>query len=148
MAIVIRRGAYADFVPSKLQPGEFADVQSGDPNTTDGKALYICLASGNVVRIASSSEIDAIMTDVDLHLATWAGNLAPEYSSSSGYSVGDFAVHENVLYKCRTNIPAGGEAWNPNHWIQTTLDDVINGLKILVDNAKPVLNASGIIVWT
>ena len=148
MAITIRRGTYADFVPSKLQPGEFADVQSGDPNTTDGKALYICLASGNVVRIASFSEIDAIMTDVDLRLATWAGNLAPEYSSSSWYSVGDFAVHDNVLYKCLTNIPAGGEAWNSSHWTQTTLDDVINDLKILVDSAKPVLNASGIIVWT
>ena len=39
MAIQNRRGAYADFDPSKLKPGEYAIVQSGDPSTTEGDAI-------------------------------------------------------------------------------------------------------------
>lgn len=148
MAITIRRGAYADFVSSSLQPGEFADVLSGDPNTTDGKALYICLASGNVVRIATSTELDAVLTNVDLHLSTWSGNLADEYDSTSGYAVGDIAVYDSTLYECTTEIAAGGETWNASHWTQISFNDIIEELKTLVSTARPTLDANGIIVWS
>lgn len=54
-----RRGGYTDFDPSKLLPGEFAVVQVDDPNTPDGKAIYIAITAGNVVRLATANEIAA-----------------------------------------------------------------------------------------
>lgn len=60
MAIQIRRGIYNNFDPTKLKPGEFAVVQSGDSSTSSGIALYICISSGRVLRIVSEDEIAGI----------------------------------------------------------------------------------------
>jgi len=57
MAIQNRRGAYTNFDPTKMKPGEFAIVQSGDPNSTDGKAVYICTTTGTVIRLVSTVEL-------------------------------------------------------------------------------------------
>ena len=57
MAIQNRRGSFADYDPSKLKPGEYAIVQSGDPNSSDGRAVYICLSAGNVKQLASMDEL-------------------------------------------------------------------------------------------
>ena len=59
MAIQNRRGSYSDFDPSKLKPGEYAVVQSGDPTSSDGKAVYLCVSAGNVKRLASLDELSA-----------------------------------------------------------------------------------------
>lgn len=58
MAILNRRGDYADFDPSKLKPGEYAIVQSGDPSTTEGDAIYICIKPGTVRRLATADEVN------------------------------------------------------------------------------------------
>lgn len=62
-----RRGQYVDFDPSKLLPGEFAIVQTGDPNTADGKSIYICVTAGNVKQIATldelQSEIETVLNE-------------------------------------------------------------------------------------
>lgn len=42
--------------------------------------------------------------------------IAPEYSASSSYAVGDHVFHDEYLYRCNTAIASGGEAWNPAHW--------------------------------
>lgn len=60
MAIQVRRGNYADFDPTKLLPGEPAAVQNGDPNTTDGEAVYVALKSGSVKRLPTADELDAV----------------------------------------------------------------------------------------
>ena len=57
MAIQHRRGAYADFNPSKMTPGELAVVQSGDPSATDGKTVYMAFAAGDVRRLATLDEM-------------------------------------------------------------------------------------------
>lgn len=54
-----RRGQYVDFDPSKLLPGEFAIVQTGDPNTADGKAIYIGVTAGNVKQLATLDELQS-----------------------------------------------------------------------------------------
>lgn len=59
MAIQNRRGRYADFDPSKLKPGEWAVVQSGDSATGDGKAVYIAFEAGNVKRMATAEEMNS-----------------------------------------------------------------------------------------
>lgn len=57
MAIQHRRGAYADFDPLKMISGEFAVVQQGDENTSDGKAVYLAFGTGNVKRVVFSDEL-------------------------------------------------------------------------------------------
>lgn len=60
MATVViqnRRGSYGAFDPSRLAPGEFAVVQSNDTTTDTGMALYICISSGNILRIVTSEEL-------------------------------------------------------------------------------------------
>jgi hypothetical protein len=50
-------------------------------------------------------------------------SLAPEYSPSSAYSVGEFVYHDGNIYQCRTAIADGGEEWNAAHWELRKLDD-------------------------
>lgn len=66
MAIQMRRGAYVNFNPAKLMPGEWAVVVSGDSNAKDGKAAYICFAAGDVKRVATYEDmVDNVHDAVD-----------------------------------------------------------------------------------
>ena len=73
MAIQNRRGSYTNFDPSKMVAGEFAVVQANDPNTSDGKAVYLALTSGVVMRLVFASEVSdlvdaAILENLDATL--------------------------------------------------------------------------------
>lgn len=57
MAILVRRDDYGDFDPSKLRAGEWAAVLEDDPDTKDGKAIYMCFAAGNVKRMATYEDM-------------------------------------------------------------------------------------------
>ena len=57
MAIQNRRGQYADFDPTKAVAGEMLVVQQGDPNATDGKAVYMAFSSGSVKRLATYEDM-------------------------------------------------------------------------------------------
>lgn len=63
MAIQNRRGSYNNFNPQKAVPGEFLVVQSGDPNTTDGKAVYVTFASGDVKMLAAKSDVGSMINE-------------------------------------------------------------------------------------
>ena len=52
-----RHGQYEDFDPQKTKPAEFHVVQGGDPNTTDGKSVYIGFEAGSVKRLATADEM-------------------------------------------------------------------------------------------
>lgn len=66
MAIQHRRGAYTNYDPTKMVPGEIAVVQSGDPASTDGKAIYIAITAGNVKRIALYDEMQNLVQNIVL----------------------------------------------------------------------------------
>jgi hypothetical protein len=57
MAIQMRRGEYGKFDPEKLLPAEWAVVLSGDPNTQDGRAAYLCFDAGNVKRMVTQEDL-------------------------------------------------------------------------------------------
>lgn len=65
MAIQLRRGAYIDFDPSKLLPGEVGVVQSGDTHSSDGKSAYIAFSSGDVKRIATEDDVQELDDRID-----------------------------------------------------------------------------------
>lgn len=64
MAIQLRRGVYNNFDPAKLLPGEVAVVQSGDPNTRNGKAVYIATLSGEIKRFAFVEDVEEILYNI------------------------------------------------------------------------------------
>lgn len=64
MAIQHRRGVYARFDPTRLVPGEWAIVLSGDPIAKDGLAAYICFASGTVKRIATYEDLNDFFLNI------------------------------------------------------------------------------------
>ena len=45
--------------------------------------------------------------------------VSDKYSATNTYAVGDYCIHENVLYKCKTAITTG-EEFDSNKWVQTT----------------------------
>ena len=64
MAIQMRRGAFTDFDPMQMLPGEWAVMLSDDEETIDGYAVYICYAAGMVKRIVSSDELAALTNNI------------------------------------------------------------------------------------
>ena len=96
MAITIRRGTYADFVPSKLQPGEFADVTEGDPNTASGRALYVCLASGNVVRVPNQEDLDAVAADAAAEASVYADSAKRSADKAEALAQPDLTIDDVI----------------------------------------------------
>lgn len=45
---------------------------------------------------------------------------AAPYNPSGTYNVGDYCIYNGTLQKCNTPIPSG-EAWNAEHWTETTV---------------------------
>lgn len=49
-------------------------------------------------------------------------NIAPDYNATSTYKVGDYVSYQGKFYKCTTAIETA-EAWNSEHWSETTVKD-------------------------
>jgi len=67
-----------------------------------------------------------------------------EYSSSSTYAVGDLCIYNNILYQCNTAISTA-EAWNANHWTQTSI--VLSTMKYYTDTYSNYNMKNGSIVF-
>lgn len=59
--------------------------------------------------------------------APFATAIAPEYSASSTYAVGDHCMHLGKYYECTTAI-ATAEDWTPAHWTQTSVSSEIGNI--------------------
>ncbi len=57
MAIQARRGPYSQFDATRLLPGEFAVVLSGDGSAQDGRSVYMCFSAGVVKRMAAYDDL-------------------------------------------------------------------------------------------
>ena len=64
MAIQNRRGQSADFVASKMVPGEFAVSQ-------DNRKLYLCFTAGNVKEIAIAEDMANAISEMNLVMKEW-----------------------------------------------------------------------------
>ena len=51
-------------------------------------------------------------------------NLAPEYSATATYPAGSYVIHDGVLYT-NPNAINTAEDWNPAHWTQTTVAEMM-----------------------
>lgn len=73
-------------------------------------------------------------------------SLAPEYSTSSAYTVGQYVFHDGSIYRCTTAIALPGETWNPAHWSGAQkLDDFFtNSNSLLNGRLSYSRNATGL----
>lgn len=106
MAIKNRRGAYADFDPYKMVPGEWGVTTSGDPNSSDGKSVYMCFATGDVKRMATYDDmvenVDRATEEVqekltqDVREATSEANSATQKATQAATSANQSAERANA----------------------------------------------------
>lgn len=52
--------------------------------------------------------------------------IADEYNENLTYEVGDYAIHDNALYKCKITI-IEAESWNVRNWERTTIMGEVKG---------------------
>lgn len=67
--------------------------------------------------------------------------LAPAFSSSSTYAVGDYVTYEGILYKCTTAVSTAG-AWNAANWSAVAVTDEMASL-LRYSFAAPTPSVSG-----
>ena len=70
MAIQHRRGAYNKFDPTRMLPGEWAVVLSGDTGTDDGMAAYMCFAAGTVKRMATYDDLHELIASIESEITS------------------------------------------------------------------------------
>jgi len=58
--------------------------------------------------------------------------LAPAFSSSSTYAVGDYVLEDGKLYRCTTAVTTAGE-FDDDYWTQVTLAPDVCDLKDAID---------------
>lgn len=157
MAIQHRRGAYADFDPSKMKPGEFAVVQSGDPDANDGEAVYIAFQAGNVKRMATHDEMNQLneqvqasadaaaqsktdaatikgQIDEELTSAQNAAQAAAEQAEAAAQANGQIAEKTTAAQKAAEDAQAALES------VQTKAADIED---ILVHNSHTIETGDG-----
>lgn len=94
------KGDYSDFVPSTLKPGNIAIIQGGDPNTPSGKAVYVCIAAGDVVRMATQD-------DVQQNQEGTAANAGTEEAMLEAADRMEAAVKETAMMKAEIENQLG-----------------------------------------
>lgn len=69
--------------------------------------------------------------------ALLAISAAAAYNPSSTYAVGDYCTNDGNLYKCSTPIESG-EAWNAEHWTETTVAKELNEVRTSLSNKADI----------
>lgn len=129
MAIQSRRGAFGDFDPNKMLPGEWASVLKDDPKAQDGKSVYMCFAAGDVKRMATYEDMkenikeatDDVVQEVtekytdEIKAATKAANDAAKNVKNDFYGAyADFPEtgEENKMYIDTSSNPNKIYTWD------------------------------------
>ena len=71
--------------------------------------------------VAAINELVSDVSNID-------SSIAPAYSPSSTYAVGDMVVYSNKLYVCTTAITTA-ESWAAAHWTAVTISSELTDLK-------------------
>ena len=118
-----------DVVAERETSEQVADIQS------EGATLI------QAVQAAADAAMSVIPSQQTL--TNLSNDFAPQYSSSSAYSVGDYCMHDYKLYRCKTAIASGGESWTVAHWTLASTASEITGVKnTLASNFDPSTNYS------
>lgn len=101
-----------DAVADAKAAGSIVEISSDRPTVQSNK-IWI-KPSVNSVSVPTMQDIENI--------------IAPQYSSSSPYSIGDYVIYNDLLYRCATTIGTSGETWTSEHWTQVNIGSLIKQL--------------------
>lgn len=71
------------------------------------------------VRVYTTGELQAL--NEGMASTANKSSIAYDYYDTSDYGIGSFVVYNRELYQCNTEIPSGGESWNPAHWTKVNI---------------------------
>ena len=109
---------------------------------TDGAELYLDAASGYNPSIAvkrAGGELKEIEVPNNSGTLALQEGIAPAFSSSSTYAVGDYVTYEGLLYKCTTAVSTAG-AWDATKWTAVTSTGELNAVKATIPAAQEQSN--------
>lgn len=69
-------------------------------------------------------------------------DIAPAYSTSATYAVGDYVLYNNALYRCTTAI-ATAEAWTAAHWTAVNVGGELTHYKQDISELEEGVTALG-----
>lgn len=92
------------------------------PNITIGTVQKLLPTQDATATITGTAESPVLNLGIPQGYSGDANNLAPDYSSSNTYSVGDYCIHDGSLYRCKTAIQTA-ESWTAAHWTAVALSD-------------------------
>ena len=120
-----------------------AAKSAGQASDTAVSAKEAAEAAANTATttVANTVRFDILQTKTDEQKlqarnnvgSAGATSLAPDYSASSTYAVGDVVTQNGKLYKCSTAIETA-EAWTAGHWVEVAVSNEITNLKVAVGN--------------
>lgn len=119
---VVARAMAAGKVP--VTAYEYA-VQAGYTGTEEQFAEDMGNSGTNATNAANSATAAAASATT---ASNAAGNLAPAYSASATYAVGDHVLYDGGYYVCNTAITTA-EAWTAAHWTAVKVGPEITDLK-------------------
>lgn len=94
--------------------------------TYTGSGYYISLNSTQRIYFATPTSVNNKMA-----------NLAPIYSSSTSYAVGDYTTFDGNLYVCNTAIPSA-EVFDPAHWTRTNVASILGNIQNVLSSLTTV----------
>lgn len=155
MAIQNRRGAYSDFDPQKLVPGEWAVVQSGDPNSERGKAVYMAFEVGDVERMATyedmleninqaTSDVQAQFTNELTQTITNANSAVSDMQDDIDAEIQSASTTVSTLTtQVNTAVTSANTATTNANAATDRANDAVEAIQSIIDGGNTVLSWNG-----
>lgn len=155
MAIQNRRGAYADFDPQKLVPGEWAVVQSGDPNSTRGKSVYMAFDVGDVERMATYEDMQENIVSATTDVQEQFADELTQTIADANSTIADIQDDADTLItntsttvsqltgQVTTAVSAANTATSNANAATNRANDAIEAIQHIIDEGNTVLSWNG-----
>ena len=125
MAIRMRRGVFDNFDPTRMLPGEWAVVLSGDPDAADGYAVYMCFAPGSVKRMATYEDmvenVDEATADI---IQAALDGLAEEIAHINAEALPDMSAGQRGIAKLGSGLAMANSALSVDPITSAQIDSV------------------------
>lgn len=155
MAIQNRRGTYADFDPQKLVPGEWAVVQSGDPNSTRGKSVYMAFNVGDVERMATYEDMQENIVSATTDVQEQFADELTQTIADANSTIADIQDDADTLIantsttvsqltgQVTTAVSAANTATSNANAATTRANDAVESIQRIIDENNTVLSWNG-----
>jgi len=129
----------ADRVDAAIADAEdAADLANEKAGSANSAAAAANAAATSATTAATAANTAATNAGAALYYVGTA------YSSANQYSAGDYAIYNGKYYVCTENIDTP-EAWNADHWEETTVSDEVTGQRErILELAEIITERTGI----